>query len=134
MDYSNAWSLLFYIFHFLIVVVQLLICAWLFVTPWTAIWQASRSFTSSQGLCKFLSIEFVMLSSHLILCHPLLLLPSAFPRIRVFSNESALPIRWPRYWSFSFSISPSSEYSGLISLRIDWFDLLADQGTLKILL
>ena len=103
-------------------------------TPWTAICQASRSFTRSQGLCKFLSIEFVMLSSHLILCHPLLLLPSAFPRIRVFSNESALHIRGPKYWSFSFSISPSNEYSGLISVRMDWLDLLAVQGTLKSLL
>ena len=96
----------------------------LFVTPWTAAHQASLSFTISQSLLKFMSIESVMLSNHLILCHPLLLLPSVFPIIRVFSNESALRIRWPKYWSFSFSVSLSSEYSGLISFRIDWFDLL----------
>ena len=103
---------------------------WLFVTPWTAACQASLSFTISKSLFKFMSIELVMLSNHLILCHLLLLLPSVFPSIRVFSNESALHITWPKYWSFSFSISHSNEYSGLISFRIDWFDL-AVQGTLK---
>ena len=91
-------------------------------------------FTTSQSLLKLMSIELVMPSNHLILCHPLLLLPSIFPSIRVFFNESVLPIRWPKYWSFIFSISPSNEYSGLISFRIDWFDLLAVQGTLKSLL
>ena len=96
--------------------------------------QASLSFTNSQSLLKLMSIESVMPSNHLILCRPLLLLPSIFPSIRVFSNESALLIRWPKYWSFSFSITPSSEYSGLISFRMDWLDLLAVQGTLKSLL
>ena len=95
---------------------------------------ASLSFTISRSLLKLMSIESVMPSNHLILCHPLLLLPSIFPSVRVFSNESVLPIRWPKYWSFSFSISSSNEYSGLISFRIDWFDLLAVQGTLKSLL
>ena len=104
------------------------------VTPWTAACQASLSTTSSQRLLKLLSIEWVMLSSHLILCYPLLLLTSIFLSIRVFSNESVLRIRWPKYWSFSLSISPSNEYSGLISFRIDWLDLLAVQGTLKSLL
>ena len=104
------------------------------MTPWTAACQASLSITNSQSLCKFMSIESVMPSNHLILCHPLLLLSSIFPSIRVFSNESVLPIMWPKYWSFSFSISPSSEYSGLISFRVDWLDLLAVQGTLKSLL
>ena len=118
----------------LIVVVQLLSCVQLFVTPWTAACQASLSFTISQSLLKLMSIELVMPSNHLILCHPLLLLSSIFPRIRVFSNESALHIRWPKYWSISFSISPSNEYSGLISFTIDWFGLLAIQGTLKSLL
>ena len=103
---------------------------WLFVTPWTAACQASLSFAISKSLFRFMSIDVVMLSNYLILCH-LLLLPSLFPSIRVFSNESALHIKWPKYWSFSFSISHSSEYSGLISFRIDWFDLLAVQGTLK---
>ena len=101
------------------------------VTPWTAAHQASLSITNSQSLLKLLPIESVMSSKHLILCHPLLLLPLIFPSIRVFPNESALRIRWPNYWSFSFSISPSSEYSGLISHRMDWLDLLAVQGTLK---
>ena len=105
-----------------------------FATSWTAAWQASLSITSSQSLLKLMSIESVMPSNHLILCCPLLLLPSIFPSIGVFLNESALRIRWPKYWSFSFSISPSSEYSGLISFRMDWFDLLAVQGTLKSLL
>ena len=104
------------------------------VTPWTAAHQASLSITNSQSLLKFMSIKLVMPSNHLILCHPLLLLPSIFPSIRVFSNESALCIRWPKYWSFSFNISPSNEYSGLISFRIDWFDLPDVQGTLKSLL
>ena len=103
----------------------------LFATPWTAARQASLSITNSQSLLKLMSIESVMPSNHLVLCHPLLLLPSIFPSIRVFSNESALGIRWPWYWSFSFNISPSSEYSGLISFRIDWLDLLEIQGTLK---
>ena len=106
----------------------------LFVTPWTAAHQASPSITNSQSLLKLMSIESVMASNHLILCRPLLLLPAIFPSIRVFSNESVLCIRWPKYCSFSFSISPSKEYSGLISFRIDWFGLLAVQGTLKSLL
>ena len=104
------------------------------VTPWTMALQASRSFTISLRLLKVMSIESVMPSNHFILCCHLLLLPSIFPSIRVFSNESVLHIRWPRYWSFSFSISPFNEYSGLISFRIDWFHLLAIQGTLKSLL
>ena len=99
----------------------------LFAIPWTAARQASLSITNSQSLLKLMSIESVMPANHLILCHPLLLLPSIFPSIRVFSNESALHMRWPKYWSFSFSISPFNEYSGLISFRIDWFDLLAVQ-------
>ena len=99
----------------------------LFVTPWTAAHQAFLSITNSRSLLKFTSIESVTPSNHLILCHPFLLLPSIFPSIRVFSKESALRIRWPKYWSFSFSVSPSNEYSGLISFRIDWFDLLAVQ-------
>ena len=103
------------------------------VTPWTAALQDSLSFTISQSLLKFISIESVMLSNHLILCHPILL-PSVFPSIRVFSNELALPIRWPKYWSFSFSIGPSNEYSELISFRTEWLDFLAIQGTLRSLL
>ena len=106
----------------------------LFVTPWTAACQASMSITNSQSLLKLVSIELVMPSNHLILCLPLLLLPPIPPSIRVFSNESALCIRWPKYWSFSFNISPSNEHLGLISLRMDWLDLLAVQGTLKSLL
>ena len=106
----------------------------LFVTPWTAACQASLSITNSQSLLKLMSIELVMPSNHLILCHPLLLLPSIPPSIRVFSNVSALCIRWPKYWSFSFNISPSDEHPGLISFRIDWLDLLAVQRTLKSLL
>ena len=106
----------------------------LFVTPWTAARQASLSITNSQTLLKLMSIESVMPSNHLILCHPRLLLPSVFPSMRIFSNESALCIRWPKYWSFSFNISPSNEYSELISFKIDWLDLLAVQGTLKRLL
>ena len=106
----------------------------LFVIPWTTPRQASLSITNSQSPPKPMSIESVMPSSHLILCHPLLFLPSIFPSIRVLSNESALHISWPKYWSFSFSISPSNEYPGLISFRMDWLDLLAGQGTLKSLL
>ena len=106
----------------------------LFATPWTAALQASLSITNSQSLLKLMSIESVTPSSHLILCRPLLLLPSILRSIRVFSNESALHIRWPKYWSFCFIISPSNEYSGLISFRMDWLDLLAVQGTLKSLL
>ena len=101
------------------------------MTPWTSAHQASLSITNSWSLLKLMSIASVMPCSHLILCHPLLLPSSVFPSIRVFSNESVLHIRWPKYWSFSFSISPSNEYSGLISCRIDWLDLLAVQGTLK---
>ena len=111
--------------------VQSLSLAQLFVIPWTAACQASLSITNSQILLKFMSIESVMPSNHLILCHPLLLLPSVFPSKRVFSNESVLHSRWPKYWSFSFSISRSNAYSGLISFRMDWLDLLAVQGTLK---
>ena len=106
----------------------------LFATPWTAARQASLSITNSQSPPKPLSIVSVMPSNHLILCHPLLLLPSIFPSIRVFSNESALRIRWPKYWSFSFNISPFNEHPGLISFRMDWLDLLAVQGTLTSLL
>ena len=106
----------------------------LFATPWTAACQASLSITNSQSLLKLMSIELVMPSSHLIFCRPLLLLPSIFPRIRVFSNESVLCIRWPKCWSFSFSNSPSNEYSGLISFRMDWLDLLAVQRTLRSIL
>ena len=119
---------------FLISSVQSLSCVWLFVTPWTAACQASLSITNSQSLPKLMSIGSVMPSNHLMLCRPLLLLPSIFPSIRVFSDESALCIRWPKYWSFSFNISPSNEYSGLISFRMDGLDLLAVQGTLKSLL
>ena len=106
----------------------------LFVTPWTAACQASLSITNSWGLLRIMSIASVMPSNHLILCHPLLLLPSIFASIRVFSNESVLHIRWPNYWNFSFSISPSNEHPGLISFRMDWLDLLAVQGSLKSLL
>ena len=116
------------------IVVQSLSHVQLFVTPWTAAYPASLPFTTSQSLHKLMSIESVMLSNHLILCHPLPLLPSVFLCIRVFSNESGLCIRWPKYWSFSFSISPSNECSELISFRIDWFDFLAVQGTLTSLL
>ena len=112
---------------------QSLSCVQVFVTPWTAARQASLSIANSQSLLKLMSIESVMPSRHLIFCHPLLL-PSVFPSIRVFSKESVLHIRWPKYWSFSFSISPSNEHSGLTSFRMDWLDLLAVQGTLKSLL
>ena len=104
------------------------------VTPWTAADQASLSITNSRSLPQLMAIESVMPSNHLILCHPLLLLPSIVPSIRVFSNQSVLHIRWPKYWNFSFSISPSNEHPGLISFRMDWLDLLAVQGTLKSLL
>ena len=115
-------------------IVQSLSCVWFFVTPWTAARQAFLSITNSQSLLKLMSIESMMPSSHLILYHPLLLLPPIPPSIRVFSNESALCIRWPKYWSFSFSISPSNEHPGLISFQMDWLDLLGVQGTLKSLL
>ena len=119
--------------YVVVVVVQLLCHVWTFATPWSATWQASLSITNSQSLHKLMSIELKMPSNHLILC-PLLLLPSIFPSIRVFSNESVLHFRWPKYWNFSFSISPSNEYSGLFSFKMDWLDLLAVQGTLKSLL
>ena len=111
--------------------VQLLSCVRLLVTPWATARQASLSITNSRSPPRLMSIESVMPSNHLILCHPLLLLPSIFPSIRVFSNESALRIRWQKYWSFSFNISPSNEHPGLISFTMDWLDLLAVQGTLK---
>ena len=114
--------------------VQSLSHVWLFATPWTTALQASLSITNSQSLLKLISITLVMSPNNLILCCPLLLFPSIFPSIRVFSNESVLHIRWPKYWSFSFSVSPSNEYSGLISFKMDWLDLLAVQGTLKSLL
>ena len=114
--------------------VQSLSLVWLFATPWTETHQASLSITNSHSLLKLMSIESVMPSNRLILCHPFLLSPSIFPNISVFSNESALRIRRPKYWSFSFSLSPSSEHSGLISFKMDWLDLLAVQGTLKSLL
>ena len=116
-----------------VVVVQSLSHVWLFATPWITAPQASLSFTISQSLLKFMSMESVMPSNHLILCHPLLL-PSVFPSIRVFSSKSAYCIRWPEYWSFSFGISPFKVYSGLISFKIDWLELLAVQGTLKSLI
>ena len=114
--------------------VQLLSCIQLFGTPWTTVCQASLPITNSQCLPKLMSIELVMPSSHLILCHPLLLMHPIPPSIRVFSSESTLHTGWPKYWSFSFSISPASEHTGLISFRMDWLDLLAVQGTLKDLL
>ena len=111
---------------------QLLRCVWLFETPWTAADQASLSITNSQSLLKLMSSASLMPSNHLILCHPLLLLPSIFPSIRVFSSELVLCIRWPNYWSFNFSISTSNEYSGLVSFRIDWFDFLAESSLSRI--
>ena len=114
--------------------VQSLSCVWLFATPWTAAGQSSLSITNSWSLLRLMSIELVMPSNHLIFCHPLFLLSSVFPSIRVFSVESVLRIRWPKYWSFSFSISLYNEYPGLISFRMDWLDLLVVQGTLKSLL
>ena len=113
---------------------QSLIRVWLFATPWITAYQASLSITNSWSLLRFMSIKSMMPSNHLILCYPLLLLPPIPPSIRVFSNESVLCIRWPKYWSFSFSLSLSNEYPGLISFRMDWLDLLAVQGTLKSLL
>ena len=124
----------FQAYNTVFVVVQLLSHVWLFVTPLTAAHQISLSSTISQSLLKFMSIESVMPSTYLVFCHPRLLLPSIFPSIRVLSNESALWFRWPNYWTFSFNISPSNEYSGLISFRIDWFDLFTVQETLKSLL
>ena len=115
-------------------IVQSINCVQLPATPWTAACQASLSFTIIQNLLKLICTESVIPSHHLILCHPLLLLPSIFPSIRVFSNDSFLHIRWPKYWRFSSSISPPNEYSGLISFRVDWLDLLAVQGILKSLL
>ena len=120
--------------HCYISSVQSLSHVWLFATPWTAACQASLSITNFRHLLKPMSIQLLMPSNHLILCRPLLLLPPIPPSIRVFSNESTLCMRWPKYWSFSFNISPSNEYSGLISFRMDWLDLLAVQGTLKSLL
>ena len=130
MDLSNTSPYILQI----ICSVQSLSCVQLFAIAWTAARQASLSITNSWSLLNPMSIESVIPSNHLILCYPLLFLPSTFPRIRVFSNVSVLSIRWPKYWSFSFSISPSTEYSGLISFSIDWLDLLAVQGTLKSLL
>ena len=126
--------LTYWLLHFQFSSVQSLSHVWLFVTPWTTAHQASLSIINSQSLPKLMSIELVMPSNHLILYCPLLLLPSVFPSIRVFSNESALYIRWQRYWSFSFNISSCSEYPGLISFRMDLLDLLSVQGTLKCLL
>ena len=117
-----------------IAVVQSLSHVQLFATPWTAVCHVPLSFTISWSLLRFMSTELVMISNYLILCHPLLLLPRIFPNIGIFSNESVFRIMWPKYWCFSFSISPSNQYSGLISFRIDWFDLLAIQGSLKNLL
>ena len=125
-----AWQVLPYL-QFQFSSVQSLSRVWLFAIPWTAARQASLSIINSWSLLKLMSIESVKTFNHLILCHPLLLLPSTFPSIRVFSNESALHITWPNYWSFSSSISPSNEHPGLISFRMDWLDLLAVQGTLK---
>ena len=124
----------FFSFYVVAVALQSLSHVQLFVTTWIAARQDSRSITNSRSLLKLMSIESVMPSNHLILCHPFLLPPALFPSIRIFLNESVLHIRWPKYWSFSFSISPSNEYSRLISFWIDWFDLLAVQGTLKSLL
>ena len=141
---NHIFNWLFNIFTFQLCLISSLICIssvrllshdQLFVTPWTAACQASQPFlTNSQSLLKLMSVKSVMPSNHLILCRPLLLLPSIFPSIRVFSKKSVLCIRWPKYWSFSFSINPSNEYSGRISFRMDWLDLLAVQGTLKSLL
>ena len=132
LDFSSglAFSVLIIFFSS----VQSLSPIWLFATPWTTARQASLSMANSRSSPKPMSIESVMPSTHLILCPPLLLLPSIFPSIRVFSNESVLHIRWPKYWSFSFNTSPSNEHSGLISFRMDWLDLLAVQETLKSLL
>ena len=133
---NPLWNLVLFLYHiaYSISSVQSLSPVWLFATPWTSAHQASLTNTNSHSLLKLMSIESVMPSYHLILCHPLLLLPSIFPSIRVFCNELALHIRWPNYWSFSFSISPSHENLALISFRMDWFDLPAVPGTLKSLL
>ena len=128
------WWNFYQVKNFYNIVVQSLSHVQLYTTPWTAAHQASLSFTISRSLLKLMSAESMMSSNHLTLCCPLLLLPLIFPSIRVYSSESALCIRWSKYWSFSFSISPSNEYSGLISFRIDWLDLLAVWGTLKNLL
>ena len=130
---QNDWGGKFYVIC-IFSSVQSLSPVWLFATPWTAACQASLSIANFQSLLKLMFTELVMPSNHLILCRPLLLLPSIFPSIRVFSNEPVFHIRWPKYWSFSFSISPSNEYSGLISFTVDWLDLLAVQETLKSLL
>ena len=127
---GNYWVF----FKTFVIVLQFLSHVQLFAPPWTAANQASLSITNFQSLLNLMSIKSVMPSNHLILCRPLFLLPSIFPSIRVFSNESVLRIRWPKYWSFSFSINLSNEYSGLISFRMDWLDLLAVQGTVKSLL
>ena len=132
MEFGISRTFIFLLFTFFSV--QSLSCVHLFATSWTAACQASLSIANSQSLLKLMSITSVNPSNHLILCCPLLLPLSIFPSIRVFSSESVLHIRWPKYWSFSFSISPSNEYSGLISFRMDWLDLLAVQGTLKSLL
>ena len=130
----HAWVCLSVLDLWVSVVVSLLSQVWCFAMPWTAAHQASLSFTVSWSLLRLMSIELVMLSNHLILCHPLLLLPSIFLSTGVLSTELALQIRWPKYWSFSFSISPSSKYSEWISYMIDWFDLLAIQRTVRSLL
>ena len=130
---KSKWNELWWVKSF-VVIIQLFRHIWLYVTPWTAACQASLSFTISWSLLKLMSIELMMPSNHLILYFSLLFLPTIFMGIRVFSSELALHIRWPKYWSFSFIISPSNKYSGLISFRIDWFDLLAGQVTLKSLL
>ena len=131
---SVLWTREFSFASFVIVVVQSLSRVQFFATPWSAAHQPSLSFTISWSLLRLMSIESLMPSNHLILCHPFVLLPSIFPSIRVFSSESALCIRWTKFWSFSFSTSPSHKYSVLISFKIDWFDLFAVQGILKILL
>ena len=133
-NFSMNWTIMYNYSTSIVFSVQLLSRVWLFVTPWIAARQASLPITNSWSSPKLMSIKLVMPSSHFILCRPLLLLPSMPPSIRVFSNESTLHIRWPKYWNFSFSISPSKEHPGLISLRMDWLDLLAVQGTLKSLL
>ena len=134
LDKAMVFPVVMYGYESVSVSVQSLSHVWLFATPWTAARQTSLSITNSQSPPKPMAVESVMPSNHLILCCPLLLLPSFFPSIRVFSNESALRIRWPKYWSFSFNISPSNQQPGLISPRMDWLDFLAVQGTLKSLL
>ena len=131
---KEKWDKIHVLTHCVSQSVQSLSRVRLFETPWIAARQASLSITNSRSSLKLMSIELVMPSSHFILCSPLLLLPSIYPSIKIFSNESALCIRWPKYWSFSFNISPSNEHSGLISFRTDWLDLLAVQGTFKSLL